>query len=85
MPFWPEKLSDEQYVEQIRKGLRMKRRWRYISALIGLCILVMVIWCCVLAIKFLADTTNTTRMARHSALTVSERAVYSTFFITMVN
>jgi hypothetical protein len=84
MPLWPEKLSDKQYIERVRKGLRMRRRWRYILALIGLCILVMVILCCVLAIKFLADANNMIRLTGHSAPTVSEQAVYSVFFLAIV-
>lgn len=80
MSLWPEKLSDEQYVERTRKRLKTMRRWRYLAAAIGVCLLGMSIWLSILAVDFLSDLNNITRITGHDAPTVHEQAVYAVYF-----
>ncbi len=41
IPIWEKKLTDEQYIEKIRKGLRVHAWMRYFHATIGFVILVL--------------------------------------------
>ena len=79
LTLWPEKLSDEQYVERTRKGLRVMRRWRYITGGMGLCFLGVMIWFCLRAVDFLSDLNNMTRATGHDAPTVQQQLVYGVY------
>ena len=76
---WPEKLSDDQYIERIRKTVRMKRPWRYVQGAIAAGILVMTIWLLFMSIEFLSNLP--VRISKGSHPVADQELVYSTFLL----
>ena len=84
MPLWPEKLSDEQYVERVRKGLRVISRMRYLTAAMGLILLGMVIWMIDMLLGMLKDFGNVEPVVKHHLPPPSQEMIYATFYIAML-
>ena len=84
MSLWPEKLSDEQYVERIRKGLRTWHRWRYVAGVVQLCLLAMVVWLFLITIRFLSDFNNVGRLTKHGTLSPEQQGVYLAYFAAIL-
>jgi hypothetical protein len=84
MPLWPEKVSDEQYVERVRKRLRTMRRWRYLTGAIGLGVLGLTIWLLLLTIHLLSDVDNMTKTIGHGTPTPQQQAVYGVYAIAIM-
>jgi hypothetical protein len=80
MPLWRENLSDEQYVERVRKGLRLSRRLRYIKALVGVGILAFVVWLGLLSLNLLTNLSNLAPSTGHGAPSTQEQVIYEVYF-----
>ncbi len=63
---WRKRLTDEEYVEQLRKGLRVQRWLRYIHAAVGLLMIGLCLWAIPLFISIL--TTPGTPATRQSLI-----------------
>ena len=44
MPVWRKRLSDEEYVARVRKGLRVARWFRWLQAALGLGMTALAVW-----------------------------------------
>jgi len=84
MTLWPENVSDEQYVERVRKGLRMMRRMRYFLAAIGLVTLGMVISMIYMLIDMLKDFGNLEPVVGRHLPPPSQQLIYATFYIAIL-
>jgi ABC-type phosphate transport system permease subunit len=80
MALWREKLSDEQYIERIRKGLRMRHRLRYVAGVIQLCLLAMVVWLFLFTIRFLSDFNNLGWLTKNKTPSPEQEGVYFAYF-----
>ena len=83
MPLWPEKISDEQYVERVRKTNRVRRRLRYLTAGIGLFLVVMVAWLIILTLEYLSNLNNVFGPTGHGGPTVKQETVYMVYFMAI--
>lgn len=85
-PLWPEKISDEQYVERTRKGLRMMRRWRYIFALMYLGIIIGFIVLIFEGVHLLGDLAGIGKEAKHHTPGPGpdQQMVYAIYYLAVV-
>ena len=84
IPFWPEKISDEQYVERTRKGLRMMRRLRFIFVLGYLGLFIGFILLIFQAVHLLGDLTSNGTAKHHPTDSSQQQIVYSMYYLAVV-
>ena len=84
MTLWPEKISDEQFVERIRKGLRFMGRWRYVIALMLVVSIILFVWVFLQSIHLLRDMTNMDQTNKHSGPAPSQQLVYAIYYVAIM-
>ncbi|MGH7980378.1 MAG: hypothetical protein ACREE6_13465, partial [Limisphaerales bacterium] len=73
MPLWPEKISDEQYVERTRKEVQTLRRWRYFFAVGYLGSIIGFIFLLFEGVHLLADMASVGPTTKQHALDSDQR------------
>jgi hypothetical protein len=84
MPFWPEKISDEQYIEKIRKGLRFLGRWRFVIVLMQVIILVLFVWLIVQGLHLLRDMINVDHAPGQGGPTPAQQMVNAIYSLAIM-
>jgi hypothetical protein len=84
MTLWPEKTSDEQYIEQVRKRLKQGRRLRYFIAAFGLTMVGIAIWLIYMTIAFLKDFSNVKPLVGHHLPPPSQENIHGAYFIAVL-
>lgn len=84
MTLWPEKLSDEQYVEQTRKRLQKLGRWRYFIALISLVTIILIVFLIFQGIHLLGNIADMGRTTRQGAPNPARQIVYAIYYLAVV-
>ena len=84
MSLWPKKLSDEQYVERVRKRVRMTTAKRFFYAIIGLGFFALIIWMVLMSIQLLGDISNWTHDSKHPASDAHQQMIYAAYSIAMM-
>jgi|GEM_PF-2716901 len=84
MTLWPEKISDEQYIEQIRKRVKQGRRWRYFVAVMGLAFIGLMVCMILISISLLADYGFIARKVGHSLPPPTQEQIYGTFCLAIL-
>jgi hypothetical protein len=79
MSLLPEKLSDEQYIERIRKSVHTRQRWRYVQGSIAALVLGMTFWLLWRCFMFLSDFDKVPGLTGNNHLTPSQLFVYFAF------
>jgi hypothetical protein len=80
MSLLPEKLSDEQYIERVRKTVQTRRSWRYLQGTIAVLVLGMAFWLLWLSFTFLSDFNNVPGLTPNKHPTPDQLFVYFAFF-----
>lgn len=78
-----ENISDEQYVERIRKSLKSRRRWRSFIVAMGLLILCFLLWFIPQIINILSNL-NGLGHAGHGTQNSRFSVVYAVYFIAII-
>lgn len=84
MTLWPEKLSDEQYVEQTRKRLQELGRWRYFIALMSLGIIILIVFLMFQGIHLLGNIADMGRTTKPGAPNPTQQIVYAIYYLAVV-
>ena len=84
MTLWPEKVSDEQYVERLRKGLRSSLRYRYVMSTLGLIIFLWAICLAVWVGRILVNSYAVAHWLANGQPTPSQEVLYGTFSCSIV-
>jgi len=85
IPLWPEKISDEQYVERTRKALRTMRRWRLIIALMSLGIVIAFISLIFEGVNCLGDPAGFGQTTKHHGTALGQQQiVYACYYFAVV-
>ena len=84
LTLWPEKISDEQFIEQVRKRLKQGRKLRYFMAAFGLSMVGLVFWLIYMAIDMLKDFTNVEPVVGHHLPPPSQEHIYTAYFIAVM-
>lgn len=85
IPLWPEKLSDEQYVERTRKALRTLRRWRFFIALMFLGIIIAFIFLIFEGVHSFADFAGVGQTTKqHSTASEEQKIAYACYYFAVV-
>ena len=81
---WPEKISDEQYIEKIRKGLRFMGRLRYVITLMLVVILILFVGLIFQGIHLLHDVTNMDQTTGHGGPAPAQQLVYAIYYLAIM-
>ena len=84
IPLWSEKLSDEQYIERIRKRVKMRRRLRYLQGVMAAAVLGMTIWLVLMFIQLLKNLNDAGTYLKHGHPTSDQQPVYIVFGIAIM-
>jgi len=84
LTLWPEKISDEQYIERVRKGLRMMRRMRYFIAALGLVLLCLVVSMIIMLMNMLKDFGYAEPVVGHHLHPPTQETIYATYYASIL-